>query len=137
MYEFEEKCSELNSMLNILHKATDQVKTSQKFKNTIEVNRALINWLFQQQKNFNHKLIQLILVIGNHLNKGSPRLGEANAFKLNVLPQLDQTKLNSESNSPINLLNLLARLCEKQYPDSLNLRHDFQSIEQASKSKSI
>lgn len=78
-------------------------------------------------------------MIGNHLNKGNPRLGEANAFKLNVLPQLDQTKLASysgkASNTSTNLLHLLARLCEKQYPESLFLRDDFQSIEQASKSK--
>lgn len=71
-------------------------------------------------------------MIGNHLNKGNPRLAEANAFRLNVLPQLDQTKISGDKSS-VNIMNLLVRLCEKQYPESIKLRNDLESIEQAAK----
>ena len=76
---------------------------------------------------------KLILNIGNYFNKENPILGQANGFKLKILPQLDQIKL-VVNNTTTNLMSLLVSLCKRKYLDSMNLRDDFKSVENASKS---
>lgn len=65
--------------------------------------------------------------MGNHLNRDSPRLGDANAFRLNsVLPQLDS-----------NLIRLLVRLAKTKQAHPIKLREELNLIETAARSKFI
>ena len=70
---------------------------------------------------------KLILVIGNHLNKDSSRLGGANAFHLHsVLPQLDS-----------NLMQMLVCLAETVKVRPTHLRDELNLVEKAAKSNFI
>lgn len=71
-------------------------------------------------------------MVGNYLNQGNERLSEANAFRINFLPQLDQIKLTNDNS--ISLMNVLAYLCQKEFPESVDIRKDLEWVEAASKS---
>jgi len=114
LHEFDDKIKMLTTSLNDIKIATRQARNSQSFKNIVE----------------------FILAIGNHLNENNSNLCQAQGFRLNILPQLDQIKVNGgERSSEITFLNFLAYLCSSKYEDNWfrSLNTELDRIDNASK----
>ncbi len=47
---------------------------------------------------------------------------------------MKRTKREKKLSDRISLMSLLVSLCQKNYPDSMNLKDDFKSVQNASKS---
>jgi hypothetical protein len=117
LHEFDDKIQMLTANLNEIKIATRQARNSQSFRSIVE----------------------FILAIGNHLNENNSNLCQAQGFRLNILPQLDQIKVNGSESSEITFLNLLAYLCSSKYGDNWFkvLNSELDRIENASKGNRI
>ena len=73
------------------------------------------------------------------MNENNSNLCQAQGFRLNILPQLDQIKVNGSESSEITFLNLLAYLCSSKYGDSWfkAINSELDRIENASKGNRI
>ncbi|KAJ3429202.1 protein diaphanous [Anaeramoeba flamelloides] len=105
------------------------------FDETIENLEPSLRYLQQScndlKKNKNFKIIiQIVLQMGNMMNGGSFR-GDAAGFDLSILSKLKDTK--STKNKEITLLNYIATLLERQYPETLNILDSLNIYDKASK----
>ena len=94
VHDFSEKINLFSTNLTQLEQATDQVRKSQTLKD----------------------IFQFVLALGNHLNQNISNLSQACGFRLNILPQLDQTKINGNQ-SNVSLLNVIVYACQVKYGD--------------------
>jgi len=76
-----------------------------------------------------HKLMELILAVGNFMNGGTNR-GDAAGFKLNTLTKLGDTKTTDNKTT---LNNYLVKLVQAQFPDLAQFSKELSHIEAASK----
>lgn len=68
--------------------------------------------------------------MGNYMNKGNARVGEASAFKISFLAQLDITKTSDNRST---FLNVLANAVHQNFPEVLSLREELGSVPEAAK----
>lgn len=83
---------------------------------------------FQTSSRFK-RLLEVVLALGNYLNGTSSR-GGAYGFSLSGLTKVAEMKAQDNKTT---LLEYIVQYCFKQYPDLLQLREDFQDLEEASK----
>ncbi|XP_074647789.1 delphilin-like isoform X2 [Tubulanus polymorphus] len=105
---FAEKVEEVRDTLNCIKKASQQLMNSKKLA----------------------KCLELVLVMGNRMNKGNSRIGEASAFKVNYLSQLDTTKTTDGKST---FIHVLAGAIHNQFPEYISLREDLPQVSQAAK----
>jgi len=83
---------------------------------------------FQSSSRFKH-LLEVVLALGNYLNGSSAR-GGAYGFSVSGLTKVAEMKAQDNKTT---LLEYIVQCCFKQSPDLLQLREDFQDLEEASK----
>ena len=83
---------------------------------------------FQTSSRFKH-LLEVVLALGNYLNGSSAR-GGAYGFSVSGLTKVAEMKAQDNKTT---LLEYIVQCCFKQSPDLLQLREDFQDLEEASK----
>ncbi|XP_064631791.1 delphilin-like isoform X3 [Lineus longissimus] len=105
---FAEKVEELKETLNCIKRASQELLGSKKLK----------------------KMIEMVLAMGNYMNKGNSRIGEASAFKITYLSQLDTTKT---TDGKATFLHVLSKGFIKRFPEITTLRDELPSIASASK----
>ncbi|XP_025104786.1 delphilin-like isoform X2 [Pomacea canaliculata] len=76
------------------------------------------------------RILELILAMGNHLNKGNNRVGEAAGFRITFLTQLDITKT---ADSKSTFLHVLTDTIYKKFPELLAVREDLGAVAVAAK----
>lgn len=91
-----------------------------------------------------HKILHLLLLIGNRLNDGR-RIGRAKAFDVEILSKLADVKStvtlngglpcqnNPNRHADYNLLSYLVECCDHRCPDLFRCRKDILAFEEASK----
>ncbi|KAK7502340.1 hypothetical protein BaRGS_00006293, partial [Batillaria attramentaria] len=76
------------------------------------------------------RLLELILAMGNYMNKGNSRVGEAAGFRISFLTQLDITKT---ADSKSTFLHVLADTAYTKFPDLLSVGEELANVAEASK----
>ncbi|EFC36125.1 diaphanous-related formin [Naegleria gruberi] len=107
-FKFQTEVSEVLSDLETVLTASTQVVQSSRFK----------------------RLLAVILAIANFLNANSSSKKNAYGFTLNSLSKLQDTKTSDNKSS---LLQYISSYCEKSFPDLLNIKEDFSSLEDATR----
>ena len=77
---------------------------------------------------FSHS--QLVLAIGNHMNMGNMRIGQAQGFRIAFLSQLRGLRTTDGKSS---LLHFLAGLAERKFPEVLQFPEDLPCCSQAAR----
>ena len=113
VHEIDEKTLTLIANLNQLKLAAEQVRKRQLLKDTVE----------------------FVLSIGNQLNPNDCTLNQASDFLLNILPHLDNKKVND--NCEISFLNVLVYICSVKYGNDFfkTFYSELNGVENASKGK--
>lgn len=75
------------------------------------------------------RILELILFIGNYLNEGSSN-AQSLGFDISFLSKLKNTKLQDNK---LTLVHFLVSVIEEKYPDLMQFKDDFTSLEKASK----
>ncbi|EFA83348.1 actin binding protein [Heterostelium album PN500] len=75
------------------------------------------------------KIIEIILILGNFINGGTPR-GNAFGFKLNTITKLADTK---STDNKMSLINYLAKVLQKDFNSLTNFAEELKHVEPASK----
>jgi hypothetical protein len=76
------------------------------------------------------KLLELVLAIGNHMNMGNVRIGQAQGFQISFLCQLRGLRTTDGKSS---LLHFLAGLVERKFPQVLEFHDDLPHCTQAAR----
>ncbi|XP_064612281.1 delphilin-like isoform X2 [Liolophura sinensis] len=76
------------------------------------------------------QILELILAMGNHLNKGNARVGDASAFRISYLSQLDVTKTQDNKHT---FLHVLANASLTKIPDTLGVSKELKTVPKAAK----
>lgn len=76
------------------------------------------------------RLLELILAMGNYMNKGNSRVGEAAGFRITFLTQLDITKT---ADSKSTFLHVLADTAYTKFPELLSVGEELTNVAEASK----
>ncbi|KAJ6238534.1 protein diaphanous [Anaeramoeba flamelloides] len=105
---FMESYNDAQNEVNNAIKATDQIKNNNKL----------------------HKLMEVILKLGNVMNGGTNK-GGAYGFRFSTLPKLKNTK--SSQNPKKTLLHYLIEVIQKKYPELLDWYKELTACEKASK----
>ncbi|CAH1794248.1 unnamed protein product [Owenia fusiformis] len=105
---FAEKSEEIRQCLSCLKKASIELRQSKKMA----------------------KVLELVLAMGNYMNKGNQRVGEASAFRISFLTQLELTKT---SDNKATFLHVLANAIYTKFPDMLPLIEDLPTVAEAAK----
>ncbi|KAH9491865.1 hypothetical protein Btru_029721 [Bulinus truncatus] len=105
---FREKCHELKQNLENIKNAAIEVRSSEKLS----------------------RLLEIILAMGNYMNKGNNRIGEAAGFRITFLRQLDTTKTSDNKSS---FLHVLADTVYNKFPEVLSLGEELSSVQKAAK----
>ncbi|XP_023932550.1 delphilin isoform X4 [Lingula anatina] len=105
---FAEKVEEVKESLKCMKKASQELRQSKKLA----------------------KVLELVLAMGNHLNKGNQRVGQAAAFRIKFLTELDITKTSDNRST---FLHVLANAVHDNFPDVLKMRDELPSVPDAAK----
>ncbi|KAK6170562.1 hypothetical protein SNE40_018927 [Patella caerulea] len=105
---FEEKITEMKEHLRCIKSASQELHLSKKLA----------------------KILELILAMGNHMNKGNQRVGDATGFRITFLSQIDITKT---SNNKSTFLHVLAEAVYNKFPDVLTIGDDLVHVPEATK----
>ncbi|KAK7113403.1 hypothetical protein V1264_012699 [Littorina saxatilis] len=105
---FKEKIEELKESLRSIRLASSELRHSKKLA----------------------RLLELILAMGNYMNKGNTRVGEAAGFRITFLTQLDITKTADGKST---FLHVLAETCYNKFADLLTLADDLATLPEAAK----
>ncbi|CAL1532337.1 unnamed protein product [Lymnaea stagnalis] len=105
---FNEKCHELKQNLNVLKDASLELRSSKKLA----------------------CLLEIILAMGNYMNKGNSRVGEAAGFRITFLKQLETTKTSDNKSS---FLHFLADAAYNKFPQVLSFGDEISTVEKAAK----
>ncbi|KAK3090633.1 hypothetical protein FSP39_013290 [Pinctada imbricata] len=100
---FNEKVNEMKENLQNIRKASKELRNSKKLA----------------------KLLELILAMGNYMNKGNQRVGEAAGFKITFLNQLDITKTKDNKST---FLNVLADAVYNKFPSVLTVGEELPTV---------
>lgn len=104
---FEPDAANLRKLIGVVSNASNQIKSSKKLA----------------------KVLEYILALGNHLNKGTNR-GQATGFKLDGLIKFTETKGVDQSTT---LLHYLCSTVSTKSPELLTFPEDLAQVKQASK----
>jgi len=104
---FEAEMGGLKKLVHVVTQASNQIKSSKKLT----------------------KVLEYILALGNHLNKGTAR-GQATGFKLDGLLKFTETKGVDQSTT---LLHYLCSTVSTKSPDLLTFPEDLVTVKQAAK----
>ena len=74
--------------------------------------------------------MQLVLAIGNHMNMGNIRIGQAQGFRITFLSQLRGLRTSDGTST---LLHFLSGLTERKFPGALEFPRDLSACLQASR----
>ncbi|XP_056020284.1 delphilin-like isoform X2 [Ostrea edulis] len=107
---FNEKITEMKENLQYIRKASKELRHSRKLA----------------------KLLELILAMGNYMNKGNQRVGEAFGFKISFLSQLDITKTKDNKST---FIHVLADAVVTRFPDVLTVGEDLSTVMAVGKGK--
>ncbi|CAG2203100.1 Delphilin [Mytilus edulis] len=80
------------------------------------------------------KILEMILAMGNYMNKGNQRVGEAAGFKISFISQLEVTKT---SDNKTTFLHVLANAVYVKFPEVLAVGEELSSIPEAAKVSDI
>ncbi|XP_070579787.1 delphilin-like isoform X2 [Ptychodera flava] len=105
---FSEKHLEIESALDCLKRASSEVRASRKLA----------------------KILELVLVMGNYMNQGNRRVGNASGFKISLLPELDTTKTTDNKST---FLHVLAKAVHDKVPAVLSFSEELPNVPTASK----
>ncbi|XP_021359852.1 delphilin-like isoform X2 [Mizuhopecten yessoensis] len=109
---FNEKIAEMKENLQNIRKASAELRHSRKLA----------------------KILELILAMGNYMNKGNNRVGGAAGFRISFLAQLDVTKTKDNK---MTFIHVLAEAVYSQFPDALSVGEDLTTVPLASKVSNI
>ncbi|KAJ7382145.1 Delphilin [Desmophyllum pertusum] len=76
------------------------------------------------------KILELVLAMGNYMNKGNTRIASAAAFKIEYLNKLRNTKTSDNKST---LLHFLVQSIESKCPEVLNIKEELSSVPTAAK----
>ncbi|XP_061181898.1 delphilin-like [Saccostrea echinata] len=107
---FNEKITEMKENLQHIRKASKELRHSRKLA----------------------KLLELILAMGNYMNKGNQRVGEAFGFKITFLSQLDITKTKDNRTT---FIHVLADAVVTRFPDVLTVGEELSTVMAVGKGK--
>lgn len=105
---FADKVEEIKPDLEAVLDASQELRTSPKLK----------------------KILELVLKMGNYMNKGNTRIGSAAAFKIEYLNKLSNTKTSDNKST---LLHFLVQTIESKCPEVLNIKDEIPSVATAAK----
>ncbi|XP_052262977.1 delphilin-like [Dreissena polymorpha] len=105
---FQEKITEMKEHLHCIRKASLELRHSKKLS----------------------KILELILAMGNFLNQGNQRVGEAAGFKIRFLSQLEITKT---VDNKLTFLHVLAEAVFSKLPDLVAVGEELTTVPQAAK----
>ena len=74
--------------------------------------------------------LQLVLAIGNHMNMGNVRIGQAQGFRIGFLAQLRGLRTTDGRST---LLHFLAGLTERKFPQVLDFHEDLPACSRAAR----
>ncbi|KAL5017847.1 hypothetical protein ScPMuIL_003569 [Solemya velum] len=80
------------------------------------------------------KILELILAMGNYMNQGNQRVGQAAGFHISFLSQLDVTKTTDNKST---FLHVLADAVNNRFPDVLLVMEDLPTVGEASKVSNV
>ncbi|XP_060080140.1 delphilin-like [Ylistrum balloti] len=109
---FNEKIAEMKENLQNIRKASAELRHSKKLA----------------------KILELILAMGNYMNKGNNRVGGAAGFRISFLAQLDVTKTKDNK---MTFIHILAEAVYSQFPEALSVGEDLTTVPLASKVSNI
>jgi len=105
MQTFDKKLETIQEAVTAMRGAAKEIRTSDKLK----------------------KFLEIVLAIGNYLNGSTPR-GGAYGFKLDSLFKLADVKTTDNT---MTMMNYIVMLCEKKYPELVDLQSDFPHLDDA------
>ncbi|ESO84151.1 hypothetical protein LOTGIDRAFT_155476 [Lottia gigantea] len=109
---FKEKITEMKEHLRCIKAASRELRHSKKLA----------------------KILELILAMGNHMNKGNERVGDATGFRITFLSQIDITKTSDNKST---FLHVLTEAVSKRFPDVLSIGDDLTHVSEAAKVSNV
>ncbi|XP_060551742.1 delphilin-like isoform X3 [Ruditapes philippinarum] len=109
---FQEKISEMKDHLQHIRKASLELRHSKKLS----------------------KILELILAMGNYMNQGNQRVGEAAGFKIRFLSQLEITKT---SDNKLTFLHVLAEAVFNKFPELVAVGEELTTVPAAAKFSNV
>ncbi|EDO48372.1 predicted protein [Nematostella vectensis] len=106
--QFDDKCDEVKPDLEAVIDAAAELRTSDKLQ----------------------RVLELVLMTGNYMNKGNTRIAGAQAFKISYLTKLNTTKTTDNKST---LLNFLVQKIEERCPELLDVKDDLRTVPIAAK----
>ncbi|XP_077980007.1 delphilin-like [Glandiceps talaboti] len=105
---FSDKYIEIKSALECVLRASNELRASRKLA----------------------KVLELVLVMGNYMNQGNRRVGNASGFKISLLPELDTTKTSDNKST---FLHVLAKAVNDKVPAVLSFAEEIPNVPPAAK----
>ncbi|ELU10762.1 hypothetical protein CAPTEDRAFT_223619 [Capitella teleta] len=105
---FAEKVEEVKDNLRCIRKAAQELQQSHKLA----------------------KVLEIVLAMGNYMNKGNTRVGQAAGFRISFLAQLELTKT---SDGKASFLHVLAEAVSTKFPECVHLTDELPTVAEAAK----
>ncbi|XP_053389051.1 delphilin-like isoform X2 [Mercenaria mercenaria] len=109
---FQEKITEMKEHMQNIRKASLELRHSKKLS----------------------KILELILAMGNYMNQGNQRVGEAAGFKIKFLSQLEITKT---SDNKLTFLHVLAETVFNKFPELVAVGEELTTVPEAAKFSNV
>ncbi|CAK8685246.1 unnamed protein product [Clavelina lepadiformis] len=105
---FTEKEEEIRKNLEIIQRASLQLRKSRKLA----------------------KILEFVLAMGNYMNRGNIRISKATGFRVQFLAEMDSTKT---SDNKLTFLHILARAVTTKFPDVVIFSEELMDVKNASR----
>ncbi|KAL3875511.1 hypothetical protein ACJMK2_033457, partial [Sinanodonta woodiana] len=115
----------------LVFKANFHEKIGEMRQNLLNIKKASLE--LRQSKKL-AKILELILAMGNYMNKGNDRVGEAAGFRISFLSQLEVTKTSDQKST---FLHVLAEAVSKKFPEVLSVGEQLTTVPEAAKVSNI
>uniref|UniRef100_H2XNJ8 Delphilin n=1 Tax=Ciona intestinalis TaxID=7719 RepID=H2XNJ8_CIOIN len=107
-HSFAEKEEEIQKNLEVIQRASNQLRKSRKLA----------------------KILEFVLAMGNYMNQGHIRISKATGFRIHFLAEMDCTKT---SDNKMTFLHILARAVSSKFPEVLSFADELLDVKAASR----
>uniref|UniRef100_H2Y8Z1 Delphilin n=1 Tax=Ciona savignyi TaxID=51511 RepID=H2Y8Z1_CIOSA len=109
-HSFAEKEEEIRRNLEVVQRASNQLRKSRKLA----------------------KILEFVLAMGNYMNQGHIRISKATGFRIHFLAEMDCTKT---SDNKMTFLHILARAVSSKFPEVLSFADELTDVKDASRGR--
>jgi len=107
-HSFAEKEEEIRRNLELIQRASNQLRKSRKLA----------------------KILEFVLAMGNYMNQGHIRISKATGFRIHFLAEMDSTKT---SDNKLTFLHILARAVSSKFPETTSFADELNDVKEASR----